>query len=809
MKKRILSLMLAAVMVLSLAACGGGDSNNDETVAGTNGGAVESTDGGTASTAADTYTYRGYVNALATNWNPHTWESSADSFVLATFLSTALVSSTVKDSENSEFQFVFDAATGITDVTADHQDDLTTYGVTLPANQTAEEQTWGYVFEIALNPDMAWEDGTPINADTYLYSYQQELNPDMKNYRANNDYFGDTAIAGASKYFYSKDEGLYVTATDPDNTENLYIDAYDFWNASAEYTDADGNALPQYVSVLDETVYGENVDDAFSGAQLYADYYSYLVDGGLYEYQTNEDFGATFDQVGVYKVDDYTIRIVTQMPVEYNYFLYHMTSTPLVYEPLYEACKTQTGDLVTSTYGTTVETTMSYGPYKFASMQEGKQMVFVQNENWYGYEKQEDGSLISYTDFLVDGETMQQYQIQTYIIDVMDDDAAKQAFLKGELSEWIPSTDDLVTYNLSDRLYKADLTYTYRFFFNTNLEALQGMDAAQGNTNSVVMSNENFRKAFSLCIDRSEWVTATAGYKPAFYLINSLYYYNIFEDPTSSFRSSDAAKAAICDLYGIEYGEGTIYATLDDAYASVTGYNLTEAKELMKQACEELVAAGLYNEGEDIKIRIGWAAGSIDDAANKQCTLIQGYLNAALEGSGFGTITLEPVGNLANRYSDVANGLYAIGFGAWGGAAFYPFTMFRVYMDPDYTSVHEIGCYDPTTETLTLNIQGEDVTMTWQEWSNATSGTGIFADTDNEVKLEVTAKLEEAFLQQYYCIPLAALTECTMFSYQVQRYTENYNTMYEFGDIRLTTFNYSDAEWAEFVASQGGTISYE
>lgn len=813
MKKRILSLMLAAAMVVSLAACGGKTDGNETQSAApsTSGAAVENTDGQTPSTpASDTYTYRTYSTALATNWNPHTWEMNSDSDVLDPFMTTPLVNMTILDSENQVYQWIYEAATYVTDVTADHTDDLTKYGVNLPEGQTAEQQTQGYIFEIGLNPEMKWEDGTPINADSYMYSMQQLLNPDMKNYRANNYYTGDYAVAGGYNYFFSKDEGLYTPAADLENTENLYIDVVEFWGVDNTYTDADGNVAPQYVSVVDETVYGESVGDAFSGASLYAEYADYFADGSyLYQFEENQNMGATFDQVGFYKVDDYTVRYITQFPVDINYMLGHLASQILVYEPLYESCKSQTGDLITSNYGTSVETSASNGPYRLESLQEGKQMVFVQNENWYGYEKQEDGTLVSYTDFLVDGENVPQYVTQTYIIDVMDDNAAKQAFLKGQLSDWTPSTDDLVTYSLSDQLLRVDETYTQRFFFNTNLDALKAMDTAQGNTNSVVLSNENFRKAFSLCINRDEWVGATPGYKPACFLMNTLYYYNIYEDPTSSYRSSEPAMQAICDLYGVTYGEGSIYATLEDAYASINGYNLTEAKELMAQACKELVEAGLYTEGQDIKIRVAYKAGALDNADTNQVTLIQGYLNAAMEGSGFGKLTLEPVGNLAKRYEDVPNGLFAIGYGAWGGAAFYPFTMFRVYMDPSYAAIHEAGCWAPDKEELTLNVGGEDVTMTWAEWSNTTAGTGKFATADMETKLEITALLEKELLKKYYCIPLGTTAVCTMMSYQCSNYTNEYNIMYGFGGLRLMSYNYTDAEWAEYVASQGGTLSYE
>ena len=378
---------------------------------------------------------------------------------------------------------------------------------------------------------------------------------------------------------------------------------------------------------------------------------------------------------------------------------------------------------------------MSYGPYRLESLQDGKQVVYVKNENYYEYTLNEDGTLTAVTDFLVDGENVTAYQTDRVIIDVMDPDAAKQAFLKGELSDWTPTADDLPTYATSEQLYKAPETYTMSFFFNCGLENLKTMDESKGNTNSVVLSNWNFRKAFSLAIDRDEYVGATEGYLPAYSMLNSLYYYDVYNDPTSSYRNSDPAKQAIVNVYGVEYGEGTPYADLDAAYNSINGYNLTEAQNLMKTACEELVADGLYTEGDPIHIRIGWAKGALTSPDNQQLALMNKYINAAAEGSGFGTITLEAIGNINNRYDDVANGEYAIGYGAWGGAAFYPFRNFQVYCDPDQYSINEAGCWDPTTETLTLTVEGEEITKTWQDWSGCMVGSGDLANKSFKTKL--------------------------------------------------------------------------
>ena len=391
----------------------------------------------------------------------------------------------------------------------------------------------------------------------------------------------------------------------------------------------------------------------------------------------------------------------------------------------------------------------------------------------------------------------------------MEEAAAKQAFLQGKLSDWSTPAAEVPTYAASDRLYKVDETYTMSFFFNSGIDALKNMDANEGNKNSVVLSNINFRKGFSYAIDRAKYVTATEGYKPAFALLNNLYYYDFYNDPNSMYRGTDQAKEAICNLYGVKWGEGTPYATLDDAVNSITGYNLEEAKKLLKTACDELVAAGLYKAGDAIEIKIGWAKGALTDADNKQATLMNEFINAAAEGSGFGTITFTPIGNIEDRYGDVPAGKYAIGYGAWGGAALYPFRNFQVYMDPDNTPINEAGCWDPKTEELTLTVNGEEVTMTWQAWSNCMIGTGKYANADFDTKLDITSMLETKYLQKYYRIPLAGTTICSMLSYQLDYYTQEYNFAYGFGGSRLMKFNYDDAEWAAFVAEQGGTLSYE
>ncbi|MBP0970136.1 MAG: hypothetical protein J5744_08330 [Oscillospiraceae bacterium] len=811
--KKILALLLLACMAVSMVSCKGKKKGED---------------GYTI-----TYTYNSYSTALADKWNPHTWETSADSAVL-TYMSTPFVDMSIKDSVNQVYQWTYKAATAVEDVTASHTADLTKYAVDLAGSDPADVKE-GYVFQITLRDGMKWQNGEEITADDYIESFKRLLDPDMQNYRANSYYSGETAVAGANGYFHSGrtaygetggiqfadlvkgDDGIYRTA----DGQRIFIGV----DTGMDYMD--GASLTDYADYLDPDGYAalaaakdENGNvpltdesradllltissDDWGNEDESCDYNYFLIETSYPE--------TTWDTVGLYKLDDSNLIYVNEVYCDIDYFMAGLTSNWLVYIPYYDDNKDTTGTLVTTSYGTTVENTMSYGPYIISSLQEEKQLVYTKNPYYYAFEEdKKTGRLVGTSNWEVDGETREVFQADKIIIDVMTDDAAKQAFLKGQLDNWDLPANEVVNYSLSDQLYKEDETYTMRFFLNTNLKALQSMDETTGNQNSVVMSNWNFRRGFTLAIDRTDWVKATAGYKPMYGLLNNLYFYNIYKDPTSMYRASDEAMQAICNLYEVEYGAGKAYATLKEAYDSITGYNLTLAKEHFTKACEELVADGLYTAGDPIKIRLGYKKGALDSTDTQQVQLIQDYLNAALDGTGFGKIELEAVGNVQDRYNAVPNGEFAIGYGAWGGAAFYPFTMFRVYCDPDYVSIHERACWNPATDTLTININGEDRTETYQWWSNCMAGNGEFAAPGEfEIKLQILAAMEENYLNKLYCIPLAGSTICNLLSYKVNYYTPDYNIMYGFGGMELLKFNYTDAEWTKFVDGKGGTLSYE
>ena len=712
------------------------------------------------------------------------------------------------------YQWTYKAASAVADVTASHTEDLARYPVDFEGKNASEVRE-GYVFRITLREGMKWQNGEEITADDYIESFKRLLDPKMQNKLADSYISGDTAVAGAKEFNYSG-RTLYEEGLIDDNEE----------------------------MVMDETgvytFYGRNVfiavdaplDEYLSGASLY-DYRDYLQSSAIRELHkqadengnvllTEESFAllvraistddwaedesfahnyllvekyypeTDWDIVGLYKLDDYDLIYVAASYCELGRLLSGLTKSWLVNTELYDDNLYAEG--TKTDYGTDVSNTISFGPYVLSSCS-STQMVFTKNASYFAFTYDTaSGRYKGISDWSVNGDNVEVYQADKVVIKELTDNAAKKEYDKGELDIFSPKASEAKEFSLSENLYKEDETFVMRLFFNTDISALQNMDENEDNENSVVLSNDSFRKAFSLAIDRSEWVSTTYGYKQAFYLLNNIYYYDYYNDPSSVFRRSEQAMRSMCDMYGIPYGTGQRYETLQEAYDSISGYDLDEARSLMDRACGELIEAGLYTEGEPITIQVAWKKDTLEEEDYDQVSLLQDYLNTAAEGSGFGRITLEANYDY-DRYASVPQGRCAIGYGAWGGAALNPFAGFRVYCDPDYSRIHEGACWDPAEEELTINIDGEERTETYQWWSGCLITGGEYEQADISVKLQIAAELEKSILERNYCIPLATSTICTLTSDKVDYYTHDYSTAYGFGGVELLRFNYNDKEW--------------
>ena len=824
---RTLALALVAMMLFT-AACGkskdkdSGNTNNPVTEApDSTDNSGDSGDSGQAE-APKTYTLNLYLGASPTNWNPHTWETSADD-ELRPYTGMGLVDTTIAE-DGVNFEWVYEMADAITDITATYTD-KDKYGIT---------DTEGRVYQIDLNPLAKWEDGTPINADTYIYSMQKLLDSSMKNYRANSYTDGEIALYNGKNYFENDKAGTPIYSPIYDGTNyNLAVTDTDkmfasltestvFWGSSlndayASYGDAyfvgeDGtNYYNQLVDLIGEEAFVPVTDEILAaikgiGSVAGSGYDEEFMEMLFYVTGTYED--TPWEEVGLKKTGDYQLTYITQEPVSMFYFLSGMTSNWIVYQELYEANMETINNLTATKYGTSVDTFKSFGPYKLVGFETDKQFIMEKNENWYGY---------------TDGKHEGQYQTTTVKYDIVaDHNTQLQLFNSGALDMVELISDDMTTYRMSDYLMKTDTTYTFRFIFGTELEKLIALEEAAGDgANKRVLSYDDFRKAISLSMDRQRYVTeATAGYKPAYFLFNYLYYTDIENDTESQYRNTTEAKEAVLRLYGITYGDGTPYATVDDAYNAVTGYDLEEAKALFQSVYEQAIADGNYTDGQLINITcMASAASSLTAQDIAQQDILNEFVAAATVGTGFeGKITFTFQSGSSTRYSDVVNGSVEMIRGAWGGAAFYPFSTVRVYTEPDYMggleAIHESNGWDPTKETLdiTYDFDGdgtaETVTDTFQNWAKSINGSGAYA-TDPKAALAILSYLETGVLSAYQCIPWATEAMVQLRSQQIEYATYDYNIMYGYGEVRLITYNYSDAEWDEYVKSQGGTLSYE
>ena len=818
--KKFLAMLLALVMIVALAACTHKpDETNPTKAPDATTAPVDNTDNpDVTEPPVDNaeYTYHLSMGASPINWNPHAWEMSNESTMMS-FIEMPLVDLTIAE-DGVNFMWVFEGATGLEDVTATYAD----REKWLEADENGNLPTEGLIYKIDLNPNAKWQDGTPITAATYVYSMQQCLNPQMHNYRANSYYDGDTAIKNAKGYYNNDKVGqpIYGDAVGVEEGP-FYLNwevasvffgdpAKDYYEGgyAAYFCDADGNDLyakywdteaadaekeQPYIEVTDEIIADlVTIGANFGTPDPEGDWKEFcFVVVGTYEETKWED-------VGLVAEGDYTLYYINENPVTEFYMKSMMTGNWIVYEGLYEAGKEQKEDLIATDYGTSAETYMAAGPYKIESFEADKQFILTRNENWYGW---------------TDGNHVGQYAPTRVVYDIIPEHAtALMAFEKGDLDEIELTADDLVNYKMSEYLLKTDETYTGRYIFATDLEKLKALEEeANDGKNKQVLYYDEFRQAISLSINRAQFCAdCTSGFKPAYFLLNNLYYYDIENNTESQYRNTKEGREAVLRLYGI-----TDYTDDVEAYASVTGYDVEAAKALFQKVYEQAIADGLYTDGQEVHIRCEASASALAAEDTRQQEYLNDYVAAATVGTGFeGKISFEFLGNIAKRYEDVALGKIEMIRGAWGGAAFYPFSTIRVYCEPDYmggmTKIHESCGWDPTKETITITVNGEEKTDTIQNWAKSINAGGEYYGGDYvDTQLLILSNIETAVLASYQCIPYGTYTDCSLFSKKIEYATTDYNIMYGYGGVRLMKFLFNDAEWADFVASQGGTIDYK
>jgi len=844
--KKLLALLLAVMMVISMAACNNAPAA--ATDAPTDAPVVDPTDAPTEPPVVEeaTYTYNYAMSEFPSTWNPHTYQTATDSEILD-YASVGFYSFDYNDTIDG-YKVVPEMATDFpTDVTADY---VGKYGI-------AEGDT-AKVYIIPLRDDLKWEDGTPITAQDFVESAKRLLNPEAGNYRADTLYSGNMVIYNAEayskggKYAYSNmispafGEDEYVLIADMvandagqftvDGLGDVWFNMYDGGNWSSNSLDDYYNAGYSDLFIKDDVdlwtdvfapaaneegyvAVTQEIADALchiiAGLHGFADAEAYAADSGDYAYQEWEEFcyyGADaplidWADVGMFAVSDTELGIAITKPLEGFYLYYSLTSSWLVKNDLYDSLTSVVDGIYTNTYGTSVETTMSYGPYKLTSFQADKQFILERNEYFYGL-------------------TEDTYQTTKLVCDCVDEPATRlQLFLEGKLDTYGLTADDMETYSLSDYCYYATGDSTFAICFDPDMDALVSEQEKAGeNINKTILTILEFRMAMSFALDRAAFCLATSPTNSAAF---GLYSTSIISDPDAGipYRNTDVAKETLAKFWGVseEYGEGKLYADIDEAIESITGYNLTKAQEMFNVAYDKAIEAGLMDEDDVVEIKIGTPNNTSKFYNNGYEFLVNNYTEAVKGTKLEGKLQFTRDDTLGNGFSDALKNnqvdmLFGVG---WTGSALDPYGLMEAYVKPSYQ-------YDESTDftaiDLTIAIDGVEYTASVWDWycvmagevtvlTDAEGNTIEYscgtADKDPETRLQILGAMEEAVLLNYNFVPIMDDSSAQLKGQQIEYYTEDYIFGMGFGGIKYYTYNYTDAEWDEYVASQNSMLDYK
>lgn len=853
--KKFLSLALALMMVfstLALAACNK-DTENTSSTAST--GSGETSTGETSGTEEivvevfeGNYTYDDYVSTLAAYWNSHDYETAGDAYPMD-YLMTGLYTFIYNDDLNkvegkdpySGYKIIPEmAASDPVDVTEQIKKDHPEFNI-------PEDATTGYAYTIDLNPNAKWENGEAINADTYIYSMQQLLNPDLQNYRANDYYVGDICIAGAEEYNL---QGTTAPVSIGDlMAQEGYADLDAFLAAYGE-TNAWINWDYSFGDTYDpatQTWSGESEDKIVEVEMKLNDFVTFyvnaVVEAGFADAETaagwvfDEIYGGyvypdnvSYDTVGCFKSGDYQITLVFEKSLSGFYLFYNLTGNWLVYEPYYEACKkseeTAEGTVWTTTYCTSVDTTMSYGPYKLVEYIADSGMKFEKNENWHGYT---DGKHI-YKD-PVDGKYYPMYQttaINTRV--VAESKTAKEMFLKGELAAYGLGAEDFEEYRNSDYAYVSPSETIYFIILNGHKTAIESREEADDFDTTKydlqTMTLDSFRKAFGVVYHKEQFAATVSPARSGGYaLLGESFIYD--PETGSRYRDTQEAKETIVEFYGLDV-EGDFGGDIDAAIDSITGYDPARAKELFTQAFNEALTAGYItdadNDGKsDQIVQLTYNVSASSTFIDTTVKYMNDKLAEVLVDTPFeGKIEIIQSAPLGSTWSTAAkNGLTDLVLAGWQGSALNPYSLMDVYVNPAYQ--YNAAWFDSTTIELTIKVpvdgEEKELTADIKSWSDALNGATVkFADgneycfgadsADQATRVLILAKLEGVLLTTYDYIPLLQNASMSLLSQKLYYVVEEYNPVMGRGGITYLKYNYTDEEWADYVTSQGGVLKY-
>lgn len=847
--KRLLTLLLALVMAIGcFASCKGNNPSSSSSNPGSSSGTGDTGSSGDPTPVEKTYTYNTYTTVSPSNWNELTYQDKNDTqimnYLAGSFFSFDFKYDSKGDIIDGEFEVKYDFATALQDVTDVYGEE---YGL--------DPKTPNHVWKITIRNDGKWDDGTPIKAQDFVYSMKEQLNPLFKNYRADSYYNGSVNLVNAWEYVFQGTTDWFAAST-PYKTYSESLDSRLYFYLGQKvigegddkkvvesYVRSEGLGFPatytadnvaaylkaNYIKDLNTDVLarmeGKTFAEIKADAAMKAEWDKLI---GWWQTEPNEElhFFVTeatlpeldFSKVGIKAVSDYEIVVAMTDPIvfiEDGKLTYHapyeFASLPLVHKVKYEANKVAPatdGALWTSTYNSSLASTASWGPYKLTDYQSGTYYKLEKNPNWYGW-------------------NMDRYQdrYQTDVISCRTIDKYETAFLtfrQGKLDDIGIDVSVAADYKNSKQAYFTPSDFVGSIQLQSDAKQLKKRGDEAG-VNKMLLTYVDFRKALSLGLNRADFVNkCTTSSLAGYGLYNSMHYIDVANGIT--YRSTDAAKKALCDVYGIDVEE---YDDLDAAVNAITGYDKEQAKQLIRKAYAEALAAGDIKAGDKVSLELGYA---VDNSSIRR---IYDYLKATWTDLMDGTplkdkFELTFSGNYGDDWAETFQaGGYDVCLGGWSGAPWNPGYFIAAYVSP--ANMFSQG-WDTKSHNIEITVHGVDAEgnvtnnendvykserpifgtskNSWYELLNGKYGQGFLND---EFRCEILAQMEAEVLKQYYSVPYSNSFSATLHSFKIDYVTYTYNTFCGYGGIEYLKYNYSDQEWADYVTknAQGGELNYK
>ena len=734
MKKKTNLLVAGVVAVLLTATLAGCNKGSSSSAAGSSSSAAGSSSAATSSSVPveKTYTYVDALSSTPSTWNVHTWKENTESIIFG-YTEMGLYDFTLGEN-NKGYKIVPEMADGepVDDSANVTPEEVEKYGMTGATDESGNVEA-GSKWLINLNKDAVWEDGTAINAQTYVDSMDRFLDPKMANYRASSWYDGDVVL-GNAKARYEAGRSLYNGYLAGDGTvaaitrsdDNFYGSAYvgfpwisekyslyglyhnygigagvaDVENVLNDTATWGTSAVPKYVNLgtnqtalaayctawtyMLANAFGMTVTiDPNLNSPAIIDANTHWTGLSLALVQSKAaDFA--FEGVGIKKVSDYQIALYLEKPASLFNLKMQLSGNWIVKTDIYDAAKITVGDLVSTKYATALDKYMSYGPYKLTVFTADKEVKVVKNDKWYGY---------------TDGKHTGQFAINAIDMPVVKNlDTQLLMFEEGQLDSIALRAADMKKYSTSPYLMYTPQSYTDKIALNSSFDKLKERQTAAGTgINKTIMSNVKFRQALSWALDRQTFVqTETAGSTPALGVINDMY---VADEATGTlYRDTDAGKRVVSDIYG----------------DSTDGFNLTKAKQLITEACTEEAAKtveGHYATGDKVSLEF-----VVYDDDWK--TAIQNHIDdftAATVGTpleGKFEVTMRVT---TGNQKEITAGNAELCMDIWGGAQMNPYGIPDTWISADNRTCFG---YNPDAETIEIDVNGDGTIQDTEKHTN-------------------------------------------------------------------------------------------